>query len=123
MSLSRGCRGCWRAAVAPNGRPLTRFVWHPRRKLCPRAAGDLWDSGKVASDDTIHIRYAGAELKSSQEVVFCSSYASAIATTRRPAGALPASWTMGLLSRKTGRANGSARRRKRSAADAEGVHR
>jgi alpha-L-rhamnosidase len=30
--------------------------------------GDLWDSGKVSSDETIQISYAGAALKSSQQV-------------------------------------------------------
>jgi alpha-L-rhamnosidase len=29
---------------------------------------DLWDSGKVVSDETVHIRYAGRELRSSQRV-------------------------------------------------------
>lgn len=33
-----------------------------------RDRGDLWDSGKVVSDETIHIRYAGKPLSSSQQV-------------------------------------------------------
>ena len=30
--------------------------------------GDLWDSGKIISDDTIQINYAGQKLSSSQQV-------------------------------------------------------
>ena len=30
--------------------------------------GDLWDSGRMESDESIHIRYAGAALASSQRV-------------------------------------------------------
>jgi len=57
--------------------------------------GDLWDSGKVVSDETTFIRYAGKALKSSQQVfwkirVWDKSDA--------PSGwSTPASWTMGLL--------------------------
>ncbi|HLP75299.1 MAG TPA: hypothetical protein VK327_00135, partial [Candidatus Paceibacterota bacterium] len=36
--------------------------------LLAKNNGDLWDSGKVTSPETIHIRYAGKELKSSQRV-------------------------------------------------------
>jgi alpha-L-rhamnosidase len=33
-----------------------------------RSQGDLWDSGKVDSADSIHVQYGGAPLKSSQQV-------------------------------------------------------
>lgn len=33
-----------------------------------RGDADLWDSGRVVSDQTLHIRYAGKDLKSSQPV-------------------------------------------------------
>src|SRR6185295_3610861 len=36
--------------------------------LLAQNQGDLWDSGKVASDDSIQILYAGRQLKSSQIV-------------------------------------------------------
>ncbi|MGO9204363.1 MAG: family 78 glycoside hydrolase catalytic domain [Limisphaerales bacterium] len=36
--------------------------------LLDRDQGDLWDSGKVESDETIHIPYGGRPLRSSQEV-------------------------------------------------------
>jgi alpha-L-rhamnosidase len=35
--------------------------------LLARESGDLWDSGQVFSDETIHIRYAGKPLRSSQQ--------------------------------------------------------
>lgn len=37
-------------------------------ELLTEEKADLWNSGKVASDETLHIRYAGKELKSSQDV-------------------------------------------------------
>ncbi|HEX4341768.1 MAG TPA: alpha-L-rhamnosidase N-terminal domain-containing protein, partial [Verrucomicrobiae bacterium] len=57
--------------------------------------GDLWDSGKVSSDETIHVRYAGKELRSSQQIFWKlkvwdkNDVASAWST--------PATWTMGVL--------------------------
>lgn len=57
--------------------------------------GDLWDSGKVVSDETIQILYVGLPLKSSQEVFWkvrvwdTHGRASAWSPT--------AHWTMGLL--------------------------
>jgi alpha-L-rhamnosidase len=60
--------------------------------------GDLWDSGKVASDETIHIRYAGQPLKSSQQVFW-----KVRVWDRNGAPSPwsePASWTIGLLSPK-----------------------
>lgn len=37
-------------------------------ELLTQDKGDLWSSGKVKSEETIHIRYAGQPLKSSQQV-------------------------------------------------------
>ena len=57
--------------------------------------GDLWDSGKTSSDETIHIPYAGKELKSSQQVFWkvrvWDQNGNASEWSR------PARWTMGLL--------------------------
>ena len=57
--------------------------------------GDLWDSGKVASDETIHIPYAGHELKSSQQVFW------KVRVWDKDGGASawsePVTWTMGVL--------------------------
>ncbi len=38
------------------------------KSLLEKDKGDLWDSGKVVSDDTIQIPYAGTALKSSEQV-------------------------------------------------------
>jgi alpha-L-rhamnosidase len=57
--------------------------------------GDLWDSGKVASDETIQIYYAGRELKSSQEVFWKIRVWDADGKTS--AWSQPATWTMGVL--------------------------
>ncbi|HEX4349387.1 MAG TPA: alfa-L-rhamnosidase, partial [Verrucomicrobiae bacterium] len=43
------------------------FVASSEKKL-GQNTGDLWDSGKVASRETIQIPYAGKELKSLQQV-------------------------------------------------------
>ena len=62
--------------------------------------GDLWDSGKVESDQSIHIEYCGKELKSCMRCYWKvmvwdkdgkpSAYSSAT-------GSRPAMWSMGLL--------------------------
>ncbi|MDE3067145.1 MAG: family 78 glycoside hydrolase catalytic domain [Verrucomicrobiota bacterium] len=57
--------------------------------------GDLWDSGKVPSDETIQIPYAGRPLKSSEQVfwkVRVWDHAG-----RASGWSKPAAWTMGLL--------------------------
>ncbi len=58
-------------------------------------SGDLWDSGKVASDETIQIPYAGKPLSSSQQVFWKvrSWDANGKVSQWSPAAA----WTMGLL--------------------------
>lgn len=57
--------------------------------------GDLWDSDRVESDETIHIRYGGKELSSSQQVWWKVRLWDADGTTSQWSG--PATWTMGLL--------------------------
>jgi hypothetical protein len=62
-----------------------------------RNSGDLWDSGRVRSDETLQIPYAGKMLRSSQEVfwkVRVWDKSRKVSDWSRPA-----SWTMGLLSR------------------------
>ena len=60
-----------------------------------RDQGDLWDSGKVASDETIHVPYAGQPLKSSQQVFW------KVRVWDKDGGASAwspaASWTTGML--------------------------
>ncbi|HEX2101693.1 MAG TPA: family 78 glycoside hydrolase catalytic domain, partial [Candidatus Synoicihabitans sp.] len=57
--------------------------------------GDLWDSGRRESDQTTHVRYEGAPLRSSQTVHW---KVRAWDRTGEPtAWSAPATWTMGLL--------------------------
>ncbi|MDQ3814731.1 MAG: glycoside hydrolase family 78 protein [Armatimonadota bacterium] len=57
--------------------------------------GDLWDSGKVASDETMHIPYAGRALASGQEVWWAVRVWD---KDGKPlAYSTPARWTMGLM--------------------------
>ncbi len=58
-------------------------------------SGDLWDSGKVASDETIQIPYAGKPLSSSQQVFWKVRAWDANGKVSRWSPA--ATWTMGLL--------------------------
>jgi len=56
--------------------------------------GDLWDSGKVASSDTINIAYAGKPLASRQQ---CFWKVCVWGADGEAGWSEPASWTMGLL--------------------------
>ncbi|HEU5080759.1 MAG TPA: family 78 glycoside hydrolase catalytic domain [Opitutaceae bacterium] len=57
--------------------------------------GDLWDSGRVASDETTFVRYAGKPLASSQQVFW---KVRAWDRDGKPsAWSRPATWTMGIL--------------------------
>ena len=66
-----------------------------REALLKAGSGDLWDTGKVASDQTLHVTYAGKALGSSQrcywKVRVWDKDGKASAYSR------PASWDMGLL--------------------------
>jgi alpha-L-rhamnosidase len=57
--------------------------------------GDLWDSGKVSSDETIQIPYGGKELKSSQQVFW--KVRTWDANGKISAWSKTATWTMGAL--------------------------
>ena len=57
--------------------------------------GDLWDSGRVKSSQTVNVSYAGRPLRSAQQVFW---KARAWDKAGQPsAWSAPASWTMGLL--------------------------
>jgi hypothetical protein len=64
-------------------------------ELLAQDQGDLWDSGKVASDETIHIPYAGRPLESSQPVFWKVRVWDA--NGKNSAWSQPATWTMGIL--------------------------
>jgi alpha-L-rhamnosidase len=65
------------------------------RKSLHANKGDLWDSGKVVSDETIQIPYAGSELKSLQPVFWKVRVWDA--NCKVSAWSKPAAWTMGIL--------------------------
>jgi hypothetical protein len=58
-------------------------------------SGDLWDSGKVISDDTVQIPFAGKPLKSSQQVFW--KVRAWDASDKVSRWSPPATWTMGIL--------------------------
>ncbi|OIR07514.1 bacterial alpha-L-rhamnosidase [mine drainage metagenome] len=64
--------------------------------LLAQDRGDLWDSGRVASDATTDIRYAGTPLATSQQVFWKAR--SWDQDGQPSAWSAPASWTMGYLS-------------------------
>ena len=62
--------------------------------------GDLWDSGKVASDQSVQVEYAGRQLESRTQCywkVKVWTQASELRSPTSSAWSRPASWTMGLL--------------------------
>ncbi len=64
-------------------------------ELLANAQGDLWDSGKVRSDETTHISYQGKPLASSQRVFWKVRVWDRAG--QASAWSVPATWTMGLL--------------------------
>ena len=64
-------------------------------ELLAKNEGDLWDSRKVASEETLRIAYAGKELKSSQQVFWKARVWDRAG--KPSAWSEPATWTMGLL--------------------------
>jgi hypothetical protein len=63
--------------------------------LLDKNKGDLWDSGKVVSDETIQIPFAGKPLQSSQQVFWKARIWDAKDKVSRWSS--PATWTMGIL--------------------------
>ena len=56
---------------------------------------DLWDSGKISSDETIQVRYNGKPLSSAQQVFWKVRVWDAVGKVSR--WSQPATWTMGVL--------------------------
>jgi alpha-L-rhamnosidase len=63
--------------------------------LLDQNTGDLWDSGRMVSDDTIQIPFTGKTLKSSQPVFWKVRVWDAHG--KASAWSAPATWTMGIL--------------------------
>ena len=68
-------------------------------KMLTRDHGDLWDSGKVASDETIQIPYAGKNLDSSEQVFWKVRVWDE--NGRISQWSRPAAWTMGILEKSS----------------------
>jgi len=64
-------------------------------KLLKKDTGDLWDSGKVKSDSTAHIEFAGKPLQSRQRCFWKVKFYNQ--DDKASAWSAPASWEMGLL--------------------------
>jgi alpha-L-rhamnosidase len=87
----------WQVSSAERGERQTAYqiLVATSTNLLARDAGDLWDSGKVVSDETLHLRYAGTPLTTSQQVwwqVRVWDRGGAVSEW-----SAPASWTMGVL--------------------------
>jgi len=64
-------------------------------ELLAQDKGDLWTSGKVKSEETIHIRYDGKSLRSSQQVFW--KVRAWDSDRKASSWSTPATWTMGVL--------------------------
>ena len=87
----------WKVASDVGGARQTAYqiLVATSRDLLARDEGDLWDSGRIASDETTHIAYAGKRLVSTQRVTW--KVRAWDGADRASAWSAPASWTMGLL--------------------------
>src|ERR1041385_1906648 len=67
---SQSPRLFWKLESSERGDKQTAYqiLVATSEKNLARDNGDLWDSGKVVSDETTQIPYAGAPLKSSQQI-------------------------------------------------------
>ncbi len=94
-SCGRGCFGrCATPAEAPDKPPI-RCSWPVRPKNWPRDDGDLWDSGRVESNQSTQVVYAGAPLRSRMR---CHWKVRLWDADGAPTPfSQPARWTMGLL--------------------------
>jgi hypothetical protein len=83
----------------PSVRGLTQSAYQilvaSSSELLAKDQGDLWDSGKVASDENYQIAYAGKSLKSDEAVWWKVRVWDGAGKVS--AWAVPAEWTMGVL--------------------------
>jgi alpha-L-rhamnosidase len=86
----------WRAARGQSQAAYQVLVATSRKKL-GLGQGDLWDSGKVLSDGSIQIPYAGLPLRSGQECFW--KVRAWDQESRVSSWSEPARWSMGLLDR------------------------
>lgn len=87
----------WRLASTVNGARQTAYrllVASSPRRLSP-AAADVWDSGKIIGGDSVDVRYAGPDLRSSSRYFWTVQIWDAQGRPSR--WSRPAYWEMGLL--------------------------
>jgi alpha-L-rhamnosidase len=72
-----------------------RILVASRRDLLDAGRGDLWDSGRVASDQSVHLRYGGKTLGSGQECHWKLRVWDQAGNVSP--WSTPSSWAMGLL--------------------------
>jgi alpha-L-rhamnosidase len=87
----------WKLESTTRGQRQTAYqiLVSTEADLLAKNKGDLWDSGKVVSDETIQIPYSGQPLKSSQQVFWKVRVWDKDGKTS--AWSPPAFWIMGLL--------------------------
>jgi hypothetical protein len=95
----------WKIESSKRGRRQAayRILAASSEEVLARDKGDLWDSGKVTSEETIQIPYGGRPLQSSQQVYW--KVRSWDQNGKASAWSRPVSWTMGLLSQADWKAN------------------
>ena len=86
----------WRVESGERGQKQTAYqiLVASSASALKKNDGDLWDSGKITSGETVNIVYAGRPLTSRQQ---CFWRVRAWDKDGRPTWSAPASWTMGLL--------------------------
>jgi len=82
------------SAVRGQGQSAYRILVATSQRALKAGKGDLWDSGKVTSDDTTSIPYAGRPLTSDQQ---CWWSVQVWDAAGRPVDSAVNSWRMGLL--------------------------
>lgn len=94
----------WKLASEERGQRQTAYqvLVASSSQILTTDNGDFWDSGKVSSEETIHVRYAGLALKSSQQVFWKVRVWDKDGVVSP--WSQPASWTMGLLQESDWRA-------------------
>ncbi len=79
--------------LASDARGVRQAAYRVVVSSAPEREGDLWDSGKVAGDQSVHVRYAGRPLRSFQPCFWKVQ----VWTADASAWSAPATWTMGIL--------------------------
>ncbi len=94
----------WRVESAERGQMQTAYqiLVASSAELLSKNSGDMWDSGKISSGDTVNILYAGKPLASRQQ---CFWKVCVWDKDGKSKWSAAASWTMGLISADDWKAN------------------